>query len=222
MGASAPNLGANAPNLGANSDAAALFGKARLAVLAALFAHPERALHMRELARAAGVGQGAVTRELQRLTGAGILSRRQEGRQAYYQANPASPLFPELRRLVLKTAGLVDVLRAALAPLAGRIAGAFVYGSLARGEANGASDVDVLIVGDVTLADASAALHPTQDVLAREVNPTVYPADEFRAQIASGNHFLTSILSEPMLFLIGGARDLADLAGQRLADEPPH
>ena len=72
----------------------ALFGKTRRAVLALLYAHPDEAFYLREVAREADAGQGSVQRELARLTKAGIVERIERGRQVYYQANRACPIRP--------------------------------------------------------------------------------------------------------------------------------
>jgi predicted nucleotidyltransferase len=190
-------------------------------VLLALFlGHPDQPLYLRETVRRAGLAHGAVQRELRRLTEAGVLRRTVQGRQTYYQANRDCPIFPELRGLLLKTTGLADVLRAALRPLAPRVRIAFVYGSLARGEAGAGSDVDLMVIGRVTFASVVAATGPAQGQLGREINPSVYPPDEFRKKLAVGNPFLQNVLNGPKLFVVGDARELAGLAQQRLADAP--
>ena len=70
---------------------------------------------------------------LARLEAAGLVTVTHIGKQKHYQANALSPVFAELRALVLKTSGLADVLRAALEPLVPRIRAAFVYGSPREG-----------------------------------------------------------------------------------------
>ena len=197
--------------------AAALFGKAQQSVLGLLFGRPDESFYVREIVRATRAGQGAVQRELKRLADSGIIERVERGRQVYYQANRHCPIFAELLGLIVKTAGVGDVLRAALAALKGRIAVAFIFGSFAGGEPRKASDVDVLVVGDVTFAEVVSALGPAQERLGRDVNPSVYPPAEFRQKLAAGHHFLTSVLNGPKIFLIGGERELAGLAEKRLA-----
>ena len=222
----APNLGANAPNLGADNRVtlapSALLGHTRTAVLALLCGHPDESFHMRQIARTVGKGQGAVQRELRRLTAAGILLRSVRGRQVHYQANRDSPIFPELQRLLLKTAGLADILRSALAPLAGKVQVALVYGSLASGRFNASSDVDLLIAGDASFREVVSALAPTQETLGREVNPSVYSVDDLKRRVAEGNHFLLSVLHEPKIFILGGEDDLARLAAERVANGASH
>src|SRR6266851_9205524 len=119
--------------------------------------------------------------------------------------------------LLLKTAGVVDVVREALAPLSGRIRAAFVFGSAARGELRSDSDVDVLVVGDVPFPAVADALAGAQTRLGRDVNPTVYPPVEFRKKLRAGHHFLTTVLREPRLFAVGGPDELARLGAERLA-----
>jgi len=195
----------------------ALFGKARRAVLALLYSHPDEAFYLRQLIRAAGVGQGAVQREVKRLSDAGIVRRTVRGHQVYYQADRRCPLFRELKSLAVKTAGVGDVLRAALAPLAERIRVAFIYGSLARAQARRASDVDLLVVGNVSFGDVVSALGAAQAALRREVNPTLYSPAEFQTKCAARHHFLTTVLREKKIFLVGDERELARLAQKRLA-----
>ena len=120
--------------------------------------------------------------------------------------------YPELKSLIMKTAGMGDALRMAVMPLAERIRVAFIYGSVARGGERRESDVDLFVVGDVTLAEVVKTLSPIQLTLNREINPTVYPVEEFRTKRAAGHHFITSVLEGAKVFLIGGEDDLARLA----------
>jgi predicted nucleotidyltransferase len=200
-----------------NSLATALFGSTRRAVLALLFGHPGEAFHMRQITRILDAGQGAVHRELKRLADSGILLRSVKGRQVLYQVNKDSPIFAELRSLMVKTAGVADALRTALAGLADRVDLALVYGSMANGSFKATSDVDVLVVGAVSFAEVVSALRPTEETLRREVNPSVYPTAEFRKRLAEGNPFLNTVVREPKVFLIGGERELAELVEERLA-----
>jgi len=203
----------------ARTDSEWLFPKARREVLGLLMINPDRRWHLREIVRRANCALGTVRRELEGLTAAGILTRSKDGNRVYFQANTACPTYPELRGLMLKTVGLADVLREVLAPLAGGIAVAFVYGSMASGESGPESDVDVLVVGGVKFAEVVAALGSAQGKLGREVNPTVYPPAEFRRKVADGHHFLQRVLEGRKLFLIGGEGELAGLGGKRLAEK---
>jgi len=223
QGTNAPKMGANAPKMGATWDrsplAEALFGKTRGLVLGLFFTHPNEEFYMRQLSRILGLGQGALQRELRRLTAAGILLRESRGRQVHYHVNRECPIYAHLQGLLLKTIGLADVLRSALAPLAKRIEVAFIYGSMAEATLTESSDVDVMVIGETSFGEVVAALNPTQDTLRREVNPSVYSLDEFQQRVKDGHHFLTAVLDGPKLFLIGGEDVLRRLVEQRLADE---
>lgn len=163
-----------------DSIAEALFGKTRRRVLALLYGRPDESFYLRQITRETGTGIGSVQRELERLTGAGLLARDPVGNQVHFRANRDSPVFEEFHGLMKKTAGLAGVIRSALVKLEQKIHVAFVFGSVAKGSHSTYSDVDLLIVGDLGLRDVVPLLSPVQDQLGREVNPTVYRPEEFR------------------------------------------
>lgn len=182
----------------------ALFGKTRLAILALLYGQADRAFYLSEIVRLVGAGRGAVQRELARLARAGLLMRTEQGQQVYFQANPEAPVFDELRGLIRKTAGIVDLLRLSLESLGGRIQRAFVFGSVARGEETARSDIDLLVVGDVSLFDIVSATASIRKTLGRDLNPIVFPPAEYAEKIRVRDHFLATILAGPKLYVIGG------------------
>ena len=184
-----------------------------------LLSHPDEAFYLRQIVRLTGTSVGAVQRELELLTGAELLHRTVQGRQVYFQANRDSPIFPELHGLFAKTTGLVDILRGGLASLGDRVQVAFVFGSAARSELRAASDIDLLVVGEAMFQDVVSVLTGAQEGLGREINPTVYPPDEFRAKLAANHHFLTNVLKGPRLFVIGGDHELVSLGAKRLGDK---
>lgn len=186
------------------STADALFPAVRQRVLAVLFGSPDRSFYANELIALARSGTGAVQRELASLLAAGLITLRDQGNQKHYQANAASPVFAELRGLVLKTVGLADVLRAALAPLEDQVAAAFVYGSVARQQDTAASDVDVLIVSDALgYAEVFGALESAAQTLGRTINPTLYTRAELARRRAQDNAFVTRVLDQPRIWLMG-------------------
>jgi predicted nucleotidyltransferase len=189
-----------------------LFGKTRQALLSLLYSRADEAHLQESLIQFAALGRGTVQRELAFLARAGVVRRTVRGRQVYFQANPESPIYAELRSLVVKTDGVADALRVALAPLAERINVAFIYGSVAKGQERRASDVDVMVIGEVSFAEASEALGEAQKSIGREVNPSVYAAADFRAKLAAKHHFLRTVLEGEKIYLIGDDRELARLA----------
>ena len=186
----------------------ALLPKVRQEVLAATLLQPQREWYLSDLARHLRLQPSSLQRELAALVSVGILKTRRAGRMNYFQADSDCPIYPELRGLLTKTAGLVDVLRDALAPVARKIACAFVYGSIARSEERSASDVDLLIVGDVTLSQLAMRIRRCAEKLGREVNPKIYGIDELAEKSSAHDHFLRSVLRQPKLFVYGTQNEL--------------
>jgi predicted nucleotidyltransferase len=199
-----------------DSVSASLFPKARREILGLLYAHPDRAFYLREIAVLAGLGVGHVQRELQRLTRGGILQQSKKGRYVYFQANESCPVYQELRGLVTKTVGASDILKRALAPLAPRIAVAFIYGSIARGEERSESDLDLMVIGQASFAEVVEAVRVAESRTSRAINPTVYPPEEFQAKFAHGHHFLHSVVKNKKLFVLGNENELCRLLEPRL------
>ena len=178
-------------------------------MLAVLFGNPHRSFYANELIALAQSGTGAVQRELATLSEAGLLTVKRQGNQKHYQANADAPVFTELRGLVLKTMGLADVLRAALAPLAPQIELAFVYGSVAKQQDTADSDIDVMIVSSgLGYADVFGALESATATLGRKINPTLYTPAEMTKRISHDNAFVTRVLRQPKIWLIGNEEQL--------------
>jgi len=180
-----------------------LFGQTRGRVLALLYGAPGESFFIRQIGRQVETSVGTVRRELTLLADKGLIKRSAVGNQVFYQANQEHPDFPELRALLAKTAGVFPMLRAALAPLSLRISVAFVYGSVARGEDKATSDIDLMVVGAVSLDDVLDAVGPLEKQLGRPVNPTIYSPADLTARLRSGNHFLQSLRKSKKAFLIG-------------------
>jgi predicted nucleotidyltransferase len=202
------------------SEAAALYASTNLAdalftatqqrVLGCLFGEPGRTFSISELIQTTGAGSGAVQREVARLAGSGLLLMEPLGNQKRYRANPDAPIHDELISIVRKTFGLAAPLREALAPLADRLHMAFVYGSVAKGSDTASSDIDLMLVtDDLTYPEVMTALHPLIEHLGREINPTLYTRADLRKRIDTGNSFITRVLAQPRIWLIGSEHDLA-------------
>lgn len=188
----------------------ALFTKVQQRVLGILYGQPDRSFLSKEVIALADSGTGAVHREMKRLAASGLVTVRSAGWEKHYQANPQSPVFEELRGLVLKTVGLVDPVREALSPLAARISAAFVYGSVARGMESASSDVDLMIVSeDLSYSEVYAALANAEQMLARPINPTIVSLAEWRQGREGRNHLLERVSTQPKLFVLGSEDDLA-------------
>ena len=173
----------------------------------------DKSFFVRQIARETGISSvGAVQRELETMATFGLISRSTLGNQVFYQANREHPAYAELHSLIAKTLGILQQLRSALAPLATKISVAFVYGSIAAGEEKAGSDVDLMVIGDVTLDEVLQRLAPAERAIGRPINPTVYSLSEFKSKLHAGNHFLNSVMRGKNKFLIGDADDLRKVA----------
>lgn len=185
-----------------------LFSDYRRRVLALLLLRPEEHFHVREISRLTGVPAGSLHRELRLLAAAGLLACHAAGNQVRYQADRNCPIFTELAGIFRKTSGLADIIRLALLPLAERVTAAFVFGSVAKGEERAVSDIDVCVIGTVSFTDVVVSLADMHGKLGREINPVVMSHGQLIAKLDSGEQFVTRVMSEPKLFLIGDEHDL--------------
>lgn len=189
-----------------------LFGQARRQILSLLYGHTDRAYYLREIIRVTGIGIGPVQRELKNLTDSGIVTREVQGRQVYYQANERCPIFDELKAIVRKTFGIADVIREAFAPVSESIRAAFIFGSIAKSTDDRKSDVDLMVIGDISFGDVVSAVSPAEEKLKREINSIVYPPAEFRKKVKEDHHFVKNVLGNEKIFVIGDEDELARLA----------
>lgn len=207
-----PNMGSKAtpaiqPAITSLADA--LFTSTQQRVLAYLFGQPDRSFYATELIGLAASGSGAVQRELARLAGSGLVTVKMVGNQKHYQANPEAPIFSELCGIAMKTVGLAEPLRDALMPLAEHIACAFVFGSVAKRGDTATSDIDIMVIADdLDHADVFAALQSAEARLLRPVNPTVYRLRDWNRKRKEGNAFVTKVMAQPKIMLIGTEAEL--------------
>lgn len=198
------------PNMGMKRSLAdALFSKTQQRVFRLLFGQPDRSFYSAEIIKLAGAGSGSVQRELARLEASGLVVIHRHGRQKHFQANAHSPLFHELSGIVRKTVGVAEPLRDALARLGPRIHAAFVFGSVAKDTDRAGSDIDLMVISDqVSYGEVFAALEPAGAALGRPVNPTVYSSAELRMRIKKGNAFVTKVMSQPRIWVMGSEADV--------------
>jgi len=185
-----------------------VFKEYRRRVLGLLLLTPDESYHVREIARLTGTVAGTLHKELTKLAEVGVLLREPQGKQVYYRANTDCLIFEELASILRKTSGVKDILAEQLRPRSDDIKAAFVFGSVASGKATAESDIDILVIGDLSFSDAVKALYPAQDALGREINPKVYNHNEWQKAIREQSSFIKDVMEKPKLFLIGSKDDL--------------
>ena len=188
--------------------AGVLFGKSMRAILALLYGRPEQRFYVREIARAAGTPPSSLQRDLAALAAAGVIERRENGRQVYYQADPACPIFAELKAIVTKTFGVADFVRELLRPHEKRIRAAFIYGSVAKGTEAPGSDIDIMVIGDLPPSALAEELQTIYDQLNRKYSLNTWSVEEFARLSTQENHFVSRVLQGPLIWLIGNHESL--------------
>ena len=183
----------------------ALFTTTQQKVLGLLFGKPDQSFYANEIARWAQVGKGSLMRELDRLQRAGVLTMTRQGNQTHYQANPDCPIYVELLGIARKTFGIAEPLRQALQPFAKQITWAFVYGSIAKDQANASSDIDLMLIGEgLHYSEVMERLMPMEEQLGRVLNPTLYTPDDWAAKLAAENSFVVRVAQQDKINLMGG------------------
>lgn len=182
----------------------ALFTKTQQRVLSLLYGRPEQTFYLNEIVRLAAVGKGSVSRELEKLCAAGLLTVSRQGNQNHYRANANNPIFNELKAITQKTFGVVDIIKAALVPLLPQLSRAFIYGSVAQGTEHAGSDIDLMLVGDdISYSEVMDLLAPAEKQLGRTINPTLYTVAEFTDRKTNHQPFIQRVMEQPKLWLVG-------------------
>lgn len=184
--------------------------RVRAAIFGELFGLTSTEVHLRELQRRTGLSLGTVRQDIRKLERLGLVLERRDGNRLYYTANSEHPLYGDIRQMVLKTSGLADVLASVLNNP--EIRCAFVFGSLASGEARAQSDIDLMVIGSITLRKLAALLSGLSDKLGREINPHVIATDEFVQRIREREHFVNTVMNSEKIFIIGVENELEAMA----------
>ena len=188
-----------------NTLAQLLSSRVRASLFQILFGLRDAEVHVRELARKSGLHEATIRQELRKLTRLDLVSARRSGNRAYYRANRDHPLYPDIHQLVVKTAGLVEVLTEALKHA--DVGVAFVFGSVAQSKETAHSDVDLMVIGSTGLRKLTSMLSGVSERVDREVNPHVMTEAEYRRRLKAKDHFVTHVLDGPKLFIIGRKDD---------------
>ena len=184
-----------------------LSSKVRAEVFRLLFGLNDDALHVRCIERKTGFAIGTIQTEMKKLHRLNLVLKKRDGNRLYYRANQQHPVFSEIQALVIKTVGLLDVLKSALADENG-IRVAFVFGSIARGSEKAGSDIDLMVIGNIRLRTLTRLLRGLTEKLGREINPYILSTKEFNLRKSENEHFVTQVLKDSKLFIIGEEDDL--------------
>jgi DNA-binding transcriptional ArsR family regulator len=183
-----------------------LSSRTRAEIFKLLFSPVEEELHIREIQRRTHLNDSTIRQELVKLLRLDLVIARKDSNRLYYRANKSNPLYPDIRNLVIKTIGLVDIIRDALKDK--RIQIAFVFGSISDGKETAGSDVDLLVIGRLGMRSVSALLSGAAEKIGREINAHVMTGDELRKRHGVKEHFIIGVMKLPKLFIVGTEDDL--------------
>lgn len=188
--------------------------KARVEILKLFLFNPDDSFYQRQISMLTRQSIRGVQREVEKLQSIGLIEKSAQGNRLYYRVNRNCSIFEDLKRILFKTTGIAEALKGKLVK-SDSIKIAFVYGSYAKGEESLSSDIDLLVIGNITLKELSRLLSKSKSEIGRETNYTVFKAGEFRKRIKQKDHFLNTVLKEKKLFIIGGEDELKTITESR-------
>lgn len=182
-----------------------LTSQTRAEILRLLFNGLGEEHYLRDLEKLSNVKVNSLQKEVKHLSSLDLLKVRKDGNRIYYSANKEHPLYPDLVSIVEKTVGILFELKDRLNHP--KINCAFIFGSFARGKEKTASDVDLVVIGNIGMRELSKLLSGMQEKIGREVNPHVYTKDEFRKRVKENDHFIKNVLNEKLSLILGNLDD---------------
>lgn len=180
--------------------------RARVEILKLFLFNPDNSFYQRQISNLTSQSIRGVQRELENLQKIGLLKGTNQGNRIYYKVNKLCPIFEELKNILFKIAGIAEVLKRNLS--GSRIKIAFIYGSYARGGEGLLSDIDLMVIGDISSKELSTMISKPKKELMREINYAVFPAKEFIDRVRRKDHFLNSVLKDKKIFIIGDENEL--------------
>jgi uncharacterized protein len=187
-----------------------LSSRTRAEIFKLLFGPAEEQLHVREIERRSGLNDKTIRQELTKLLKLDLVIGRKDSNRIYFKANKSNPLYPDIWNIVLKSIGMVDVLKGALQDK--RVQIAFVFGSISQGKEIADSDMDLFVIGQLGMRAVSTLLSGVAEKIGRKINSHVMTRDEFNKRRTAKEHFLASVINSPRLFIVGTEDDLKTMA----------
>lgn len=181
--------------------------KARVEIMKLFLFNPHDSYYQSQISFLTRQPIRAVQRELERFTSIGLITRSVQGNRSYYKINTKCPIFGELKSIFFKTVGLAKVLQEHLTEKED-INIAFIYGSYAKGRENLMSDIDLMVIGNITSRRLSSVLAEAKRGLSREINYVVFTEEEFKQKVEGKDHFVNSVLNDKKIFLVGNRDEL--------------
>lgn len=183
--------------------------EAQFRILGELFTSPGAELTIGELAERIDVPHPSVSREVSRLTSAGLLRTRPQGNRTLVSADRDATVADDLASLLMKVYGPVATIRSALGRLSG-VREAYIFGSFAQRWQGSPgpvpNDVDVLVIGDVGVDAVWTAAADASRQLGIEVNPVIRTRQEWEGERTG---FAEAVKQGPKIRIVSERPDAA-------------
>jgi predicted nucleotidyltransferase len=182
--------------------------KTRRALLNTFFSNPDNEYYTRQLSTLLKLSVGSIHREIGKLISARVLIAREVGNIKLFSLNKENPVYEELRAIILKTDGAIGLVKDVVSKIKG-VRAAFVYGSFAKGDERGDSDIDILLIGNAVDEDRLAVvIREAEKKLFREINYTIYMEEEYKKENNKKNSFIAEVVRGKKIFIKGNENDL--------------
>lgn len=197
-------------NLAVNLLRPLLISKTRAKLLAVFLSNPGKIFYVRELVRMVNEQINAVRAELARMEKSGMLTSEARANRKFYGFRKDYIFYTELIRMIAKSSGLGGGIIRERNKL-GKIKFATLSTGFLRRHSVSASDVDLLIVGNIVLPELAALVKKAEELVGREINYTIMSEDEFTFRKRRKDPFITNVVERLGVVLIGDEEDLLNL-----------
>ncbi|MFA4818217.1 MAG: nucleotidyltransferase domain-containing protein [Parcubacteria group bacterium] len=177
------------------------FTKNQILLLEIFFNHPEKAFYLRELGKLLNKQPGVFQADINELVKSGLLADYYQANSRFFKINKEYPIYPELKKIFLKIAGITAALKEGLKNIR-HIKKAFIYGSYASGKEKAGSDVDLFVIGTINEGELLKLVNKLEQKFTREINYTLISEKEFKKKQKEGNSFIKNVLNKKIISLI--------------------
>ena len=183
--------------------------KTRVEILKLFLFNTSNSFYQRQISNLTAQSIRGVQREVDKLNRIGIIERSIQGNRIYYKLNKKCPIAQDLKNIFFKSVGIAEALKENLKEKEIKIA--FIYGSYAKGEESLLSDIDLMVLGDISSKELSNILSKPKKELMREINYVVFSLDEFINKAMQKDHFINSVLKDKKIYIMGSENELKGL-----------
>jgi len=187
--------------------------KTRVEILKLFLFNANNSFYQRQISNLTAQSIRGVQREVDKLNRMGLIERSIQGNRIYYKVNKKCSIIEDLKNIFFKSVGIAEALKESLKEKGIKIA--FIYGSYAKGEESLLSDIDLMVIGDISSKEFSSILSKPKKELMREINYVVFSLNEFINKAIQKDHFINSVIKDKKTYIVGNEDELKGLIKSR-------